>query len=50
MDGTAYFQFCPSTLRLSQSDGMTIAEAPSYVPRMPSSTTDWTIEQINAGK
>ena len=32
MDGTAYFQFSPTVLRVSHKEGMTIAEAPDVFP------------------
>ena len=50
ISGTAYFQFCPSTLRLSQRLGMTMALHPAYAPFMPSSAMLCTMEQMNAGK
>ena len=50
MDGTAYFQFSPTVFRVSQREGMTMAEAPSYAPLMPSSSRDWTMAHRKAGQ
>ena len=50
MSGTAYFQFSPMVLRVSQRDGIMIALAPLNFPEIPSSRIDCTIEHMNAGK
>ena len=50
IEGTATFQFWPVTFRESQSEGITMADTPSYTPFMPSSSSDCTMEQMKAGK
>ena len=50
MEGTAYFQFSPMVLRVSHREGITMADAPSYAPLMPSSRADWTMEHRKAGQ